>query len=320
MLKKSIIWLLALFFSLFLLEKAYKFALKENLNIKASYVLKKKINADVLILGSCEAMSMVSPDVIDSVSNLSAYNLATNHASISEQYLHLYLYLRNNKAPEVLLMHIGGENLDSRFNIFNGYRFVHLMDDSIVYQTIREKDSIYIRLNNFPFLKYAYYNDFFTFRAMQGFKHFTNKKATPYNSKGFEYYNIDIDEEIKKINTNYPQGIFYQWDKSEEQYLYKIIDLAKANNIRLIIYQSPVWEGAYTYLKNKKEMDARIEKIATENSIEYILFDIPEISAYKSNYITLLRLNKKNALVFSAILAKYVKQEVSGSKYQDTSL
>jgi hypothetical protein len=308
MLKKSIIWLLAIFLSMFLLDKAYEFSLKENLNIKASYVLQEKINADILILGSCEAMSVADPDVIDSVCDLSSYNLASNHASISEQYLNLYLYLKNNKAPEVLLMHIGGENLDSRFNIFNGFRFAHLMDDSVVYKTLQDKDSIYIRLNRFPFLKYAYYNDFFTFHALQGFKHFFSQKTIPYNSNGFEYLDVDINDDIDKINSTYPQGIYYQWDTTEERYLYKIIDLAKANNIRLIVYQSPVWNGAYAFLKNKKEMDARIEKLAIENAIEYVQFDMPEISANKSNYITLLRLNRNNARIFSSVLGKYLIQ------------
>ncbi len=290
---------------LFSLEKVYDFFLLENRNIKASYILKEKINASILIEGNCTTYSMIYPEIIEKKTKLKTYNLAEHNSGFAENYLNLHLYLKNNKAPNYLILYVSPESFDERYNFFTSYRFSHLLNDKIVSEIVKERDPNYYKWTSIPFFNYSYYNDEIHFNAIQGVKYCYSNKHFPFLKKG----NRPLDEQFDTIN--YTQSYIlhpkFNWDIALEKYLLKIIQLARKENIKVIFYESPLYCNDIKHLKNRNEFLKKIKKIAKNNTIDYFLFDTLGMSKSKSNFISTTTLNNENAKKFTLILSKYIK-------------
>jgi len=167
---KILVSLVVIWFVLVGLSKLYDFALLHNTNIKAAYVQKTKIEADILIHGPCEPLWMISPKTLDKQTGLRSYNLSSSHSDFADNYLHLYFYLKNNKAPKYLFLYATPESMDPKYNTFNTYRFAAFVDDPVVDSVIKENDPAYYQWTKIPFMKYAYYSNKINFDALTGLK------------------------------------------------------------------------------------------------------------------------------------------------------
>ena len=71
------------------------------------------------------------------------------------------------------------ESFDRRFNAFHTYRFAPYLGDSVVDSVVHELDPKYYAKSRFPFMRFAFYNSYKTFDALQGLKHYLKGKKTP---------------------------------------------------------------------------------------------------------------------------------------------
>ena len=116
---KIFLFVAVLLASMWGLDVLYTFALLHNQNLKLTSVATHPRNAELLIHGPCEPLWMVSPELIDPHTGISSYNLALSHSDFADNYLHLYLYLKQNHAPEYLFLFVTPESFDVRFNTLN---------------------------------------------------------------------------------------------------------------------------------------------------------------------------------------------------------
>lgn len=283
-----------------------------NNNIKSSYISQKNINTDVLIHGPCEPLWMVDPEQLNSVSKIKAYNLALSHSDFADNYLHLYLYLKNNKAPRILLLYVTPESMDKRFNAFNTYRFVPFLADDTIKDVIKEMDNDYYPYSFVPFIKYAFFNKQITFQVIQGLKHYYNKKNKPFFENGFEPpAKITWDNHLEDMQKQYPNGFEFKIDTMRLKYLKKIIQLAKSKNIKTILYESPVLTESLSNLKNRNEVIAQIHKVANDMNIVFVEFKNELLSSSRKYYISSLNLNQKGLKIFNDSLAIFLKAELN---------
>ena len=310
-LKRIFLFVFTLTVILFLLDFLFTFGLLHNKNIKASYVSQQPINAEVLIHGPCEPLWMVDPKQLDSVSNINAYNLALSHSDFADNYLHLYLYLKHNIYPKIVLLYVTPESMDTRFNAFNTYRFVHFMNDDTVKQVVKEVDAGFYTYSTLPFIRYAYFNKQITFQVIQGLKHFVLKKQTPFFENGFEPpAKITWDNHLEDMQKQYPNGFEFKVDSLRLKYLKKIIQLAKSKKIKIILYESPVLAESLKHLKNREETILQIQKLAKETETDFILFKNEQLSSSREFYISSLNLNQKGLKIFNDTLANYLSAEL----------
>ena len=284
------------------LEKVYDFFLLENRNIKASYISKEKINAEVLIEGNCTTYSMIYPDIIEKETKLKTYNLAEHNSGFSENYLNLYLYLKKNKAPKYLVLLVSPESFDERYDVFTSYRFSHLLNDKIVSEIVKEKDPNYFKWTSLPFLKYSYYSDEIHFNAIQGIKYYYSNKHLPFLVKGNRP--LDHVPNYTKSYTLHPKFI---WNRSLENHFIKLIHLAKKNKIKIILYESPMYTTDLKIQINRVDFLNKIRKIAKKNTLDYFVFDTLKISESNSNFYSTNTLNNRKSKEFKKILSRYIK-------------
>ena len=305
---KTIFSLLIILIVLLSLDKSYTFFLKNNCNLKTSYVAANNINADVLVLGSCIPFRTINPDTLEKYSGNKTYNLSANLASLSENFATLHLYLKKNKPPKILLLYISHESMDSSFTLFNTYLFPQFYSDSIIENIIKSEDPDYYKYSKIPFIKFAFYNKYETFSFVEGIKHYLTGKKKPFNPNGYlKPSNDRWDGTFDNFITINKNGIRYNWNLKNEKYLIKIIDLCSHNNIKLIFYQSPILKEFYNYYLNHNEIINKINKIANENNLQYWNFDTMKIASSRKYFIMQTITNNQGSDIFTKTLAKKLK-------------
>jgi hypothetical protein len=293
------------------LSKLYDFALRRNCNIKAAYVQKATINADIIMHGQCEVLWMISPAILDKQTGLKSYNLALSHSDYADNFLHFYFYLKNNKAPKYLFLYVTPESMDLKYNTFNTYRFAPFIGDSVVDNVLKECDNAYYKWTHIPFMKYAYYNNKVNFEVLQGLKHYLTDRALPVFADGYEPpFEKKWDNHLEEFIQLYPHGYNFEWNMLREKYLRKIIELAQQKGTNVFLYESPVLKEALPYQPNRKEICNKIKAIANEYRIEYLQFENMKIAESRSYYMSTLNTNMVGSRIFTDSLGRYIKQHI----------
>jgi len=289
------------------LSRVYDFALRHNANLKAAYVQKAKIDAEILFHGPCEPLWMISPARLDSQTHVRSYNLALSHSDFADNYLHLYFYLKHNKAPKLMFLYVTPESMDANYNTFNTYRFAAFTGDPVVDSVLKDCDPAYARWTAFPFMKYAWYSSKINFDALQGLKHYMQHRTVPYYADGYEPpTQVVWDNHLEEFIQLYPHGYNFEWNKLREKYLCKTIVLARQYGIEVVLYESPVLQEALQYQPNRQEMVKRIKGIADAYGIEYVQFDKMKIAASRKYFMSTLNLNMKGSRIFTDSLGRYI--------------
>ncbi len=306
-LNKIFYTVLLLIGSLYGISILYDSALSNNVNIKASYIQKHKIDANILIEGPCVPHFMIYPKLMEQITGKSVYNLSLPHSNFADNFLHLYLYLKNNTPPEYLFIYATPESMDERYNTFSAYRFAPYVYDSVVHEVVKECDPAYANWLNIPFMNYAYYGDRVNFFVLQGIKHYVMRKQHPVFPKGYEpNFFQEWDYTFEACLANNVEGAMYHWNELHEKYLRKIIALAHQNGIKVYLYESPVLEETIAHMPNRKELLARLTNVASENGVQYILFENMDMAKHKSYYTSPVNTNLLGAKIFTDSLGRFI--------------
>lgn len=333
--KKISIALLLVVGILFILDGTFSFFIQENRNIKLSNVSKGGLDYDILYHGPCEPLFTIDASYLDSVLGTNSYNFALRHTDFADNFLHLYLYLKQNKAPKQVYLYVTPESFDLRFNSFHSYRFAPYLSDTLVAQVVEEMDPNYYSKTWFPFMRFAYYNSYKTFDALQGVKHYWDKKQDPYFKDGFiahpdnQYFtrkdgyiapehlvyaaNYDVSEisDSTLYYELYEKRQTFKWDPIRTKYLVQLFELCKKNQIELILYESPAYSGAINDQPNRDEFLQKTDSIARSFSSKYIVMENLELAKNKSNFVCPLILSIQGTAPFLKAFSDTVKTNLN---------
>lgn len=331
--KNFVLALLTVLLLLVGLEKTWDFLIKENKNIKLAYAVQGGLKNDILIHGPCEPLFTISPKYLDAITGIKSYNYALRHTDFADNYLHLYLYLKHNKAPKQMYLYVTPESFDLNFNTFHTFRFAAWLDDTVVSNVVQEMDPDYYSYSWIPFIKYAYYNTYKTFDAIQGFKHWLSAGKDPYFADGHvphgpTAYSNEEDGFIAPKTLRYANGneveqldsgaTYYEiydaaqaftWNETREKYLRLTIELAQKNGVEVLLYESTPYYGAIKDQPNRQEFIDRTKTIAHELNVKYLLFDTLEIGQTKSNFVCPLILGEEAGKDFMRQFASTIVKE-----------
>ncbi len=284
--------------------------------------MKGSMEYDVLFHGPCEPLFTIDASVIDSLTGTNSYNFALRHTDFADNYLHLYLYLKENKAPKQVYLYVTPESFDLRFNTFHSYRFAPYLDDTLVASVVKEMDADYAEKTWFPFMRFAYYNSYKTFDAVQGFTHYWNNKTDPYFKDGFiahpdnvyhtrpdgyiapEHLVYAADYNVSQLTDSslyyelYEERQTFNWDAAREKHLRKIFELCASKGVKLFLYESTPYVNSVSDQPNRQEFLNKTSAIAKEYKSKYILMDKLEIGKDKQNFVCPLILSIKGTAPF----------------------
>ncbi len=102
-----------------------------------------------------------------------------------------------------------------------------------------------------------------------------------------------------------------------EKYLCKLIELAKQNNIKVYLFESPVLKEAIQYQPNREVMVNRIKAVATKYGIVYKQFDNMKIAESREYFMSTLNTNMKGSRIFTDSLGAFIKSEIAKNNHAE---
>ena len=274
-------------------EKLYDLFISNNLYVKQSYILKKKINADILITGNCVPYTTLNPSIIEEITKLKTYNLAEYHSNITDNFLTYHLYLTKNKSPKKLVIYISPETFDPTFNTFNSYRFAPYLKDKKVKNIIKKNDLNYSLACHIPFLKYGYYNNQIHYKVVQGAKHLLEGKKNIQIENGY----LSLNEKEIDFKTAYPIGYQFKWDRNEALQLIEFIEFAKSKGTKVVLYESPFYSKSKLDYPNRNSIIKKIKILAKKLNLDYIQFQ--DSTLKKADFLNNVTLKGKAKIKFN---------------------
>jgi hypothetical protein len=321
MIKKIVILSISLLLFVAMVNSLFRISLEHNVNLKSAYVQRQKIDADVLFHGPCEPLFTIDPAYLEAKWKKKIYNLSLDHSEFADNYLHLYLYLKNNKAPEYLYLYVTPESFDLNYNTFHTYRFIPFMDDSLVAAVVNECDTNYAVWSNIPLLKYTYFGNRLNFLALQGFKHLVSGRDSAYFANGYEAHKHNplryLDGEIPNDSllwgnlpsaNKYKLGVSFKWNARRAKYLEKILELATSKGIKVVVYESPTYSPIVETQPDRLDFIQKTRHILHKFDLKYWICDAPEISEHQENFVSPQIMNSKASQRFMDILYERIKE------------
>ena len=311
--KKVLLTILVCLLFLSLAEYATDYYMKRYPRLKSSYISQVEQNADILVLGACEAAMMVDPALVDSLTGYKTYNLGDPGARFADNYLDLHQYLLFQKAPKYLLLHVSPESfypIDDK--LLTTYKHQAFLSDSVVFKVIKELDPDYVRFSNIPFLKYSYYSIFSMYKIFGAIAYSLLNKKHPQDRDGFippPPFNQDTSA-LSESNVITLDN--YSWNSTEEKYFRKILSLCKDKGIAIVFYKLPYYRKYYNANLELYKYEERIRHIATENNFHYFTYDTSSFTRDSSNYYKIENnlLNRNTIPKFNKMLIRDLKDSV----------
>ena len=309
-----LIFVLIFLFFTRLLSPKYATSLVEGSMI-SQYYDESKDHAVVLI-GDCEVYANFSPMVMYEEEGIKAYVRGSSQQLIWQSYSILEETLKYEK-PKVVVFNVNsmryGKNSSAVSEAYN-----RLMIDNmkwsktkvdLIKASMTEEESFISYV--FPILRYHSRFDELT---KEDFEYLFENKINTYN--GFL-----VNKNIKPV-TNLPTKrplANYEFNSECYEYLQKITDLCKNNNIELILIKAP---SVYPYWYD--EYNTQIEQFALKNNLDFYNFlDNAEeigIDYNKDTYDGGLHLNLTGATKLSKYFAKILKENYNLTDYTGDEL
>lgn len=209
-----------------------------------------------VVLGASNGLTTLNTKVIDSTIGTKGFNLSLDDSNLGSQYLMLkHFYELGNKTDFCILAILGGLDEPNPKINDNDFRFLPLLNNLYVQEYFRDMDQGYkpLYLSNFtPIYGVSLYNYELFFPSILSF--INPRKRNRFDQFGNYSYpsttkkKLPIEDKvIKKISITNP-------------FFYKIKQICKANNTKLILYQSPLYnveviltDRNYLFINHSKE-------------------------------------------------------------------
>lgn len=242
-LKKIIIYGLASFIVLNLIAFLSLYFLGKSSFYKQQFVKNgvKETTFDYIVLGSSTGLTTLDTKLIDSLTQRSGLNISIDDSGLSSHYLMLQHFYLSGKSTKKLILAVMPDDLENENPKLNGndYRFLPHINEEVVQSYFNEIDGdnkiIYRTSKYIPLIGVSYFNSELFFPGILSI--FQPTKRNLFDQKGnYSYPDINSSKKLEKT-TDKIKKLEYK-----NPYLTKIIDFCKVNNVKLVLYQSPIYK------------------------------------------------------------------------------
>lgn len=238
------------------------------------------LNEDVetLILGDSHTMTSINPKYLKK-----SINLSNNNEMYVFTYNKLKLLITKKTSIKNIIIGFSYHNTSNRYDYLRDEQYLDLLDS---YFPILDDSTIHhFSAHRTPYLKNYYkykYGVSFSFKILEmEFKYLLNKLSkNDYPFWGGYYLSLNsnlskslIDKKVYEYY--YSNNQVLEISKYQIKYLKKILSFCANNNIRVIIYNSPIFSEHFTQIPNifLESYNSIIkELLQSYNNLEYIDF------------------------------------------------
>ncbi len=300
---RCIVFLALVFAVLAVLGKIFDHAAKRDLREKARWVIAKRGESyDFAIMGASRSYVGIDIPTLETNLGKKGVNLSLDGTTFPEQYLALKLFLAHNHIKQLILdvNAAGFDNSAFKFP-FRAYEYLPDISDPVVFENLRDNFGCRaFAWKYIPFFKNAEFNS--KIGVIQCYTLFKSRfdpraKAAEFDKYGTRLINLNFTEKVALEDTT------WNVDALPRKYFFRLLELAKTNNIDVVLIAAPEYHPSLSKQLNWKEIMAIYESAATSNGLPFLRFDGEGLSRDRSNFFNRNHLNKKGAIKFSALLA-----------------
>lgn len=272
-----------------------------------------KINADIIVNGNSKAWHHVSPKILDSICNMSSYNLGIDGYDFIMQKAKYDVYLNHNTSPKVVIHIIGINTLVMRDDLFQKEQFAPYLTDTIIKNATSKYKGYSFFDYHVPLLRYAGQYKLIpnSVISLLGFSD-TQKYKNKY--KGYEAYNKSWDGTFDTFIAANPNGKSFDINSNSLKLFKNYLETEKQNNTKIFLVYSPTYFESHSYVLNRNEIIKTFQDIAYNTNISFLDYSNLELTKDKSYFYNSQHLNKKGAELFSKILATDLVEVLSNPK------
>lgn len=240
------------------------------------YALSKDINFDQLVIGSSHVFRGIDPEILDNNLGTQTYNLATSAQVISQSYYTLVEALKHSKPKTVFL--------DSYF-IYQPslledreyFAYEHLATMPMSFNKLNYMTSVFGPLNyvNALFPMVREHENWQNEELIDKNITYLKSGVSPYTyvKRGYVAGYTSLTAENKEgYQQLTPLSVDYNVSHKAYNYVKKIVNLCKKNDIRLILVNTPIPKVVQDKI-NEEDLYEVTSTLAKELDIEYVDFN-----------------------------------------------
>lgn len=270
-------------------------------------ILRGRINADLIILGSSRGSVNYNPKIIGQLTHLDSYNLSFDAASHNIQKAKYNIYLKNNLTPKVIIQNVDLAHFSSSLIIPNKNHFIPFSTSEEIYAEFRRIEPSFLKYNFIPLLNYNGNGRL----LISGFTNLFNHRNMIFqHENGFVPVNRNFHKDVNNLERlkimeanfnidNWIENLKILEDQLEsDRSIYYFFTWAPEYEERLIINQTSV-----------SKIKMKIEEIIRDYPNAYFLdYSSHPLSKNANLFYDTFHLNAKGAKIFSKIIGEDINQ------------
>lgn len=261
---------------------------------------------DLLVMGNSRAFSHYNPSILDSICNLTIYNLGIGGYSFNVQYLKWKLYKKYNTRPKYIIQNVDFSTLNT-MNVKNQHeseQFLPYMYDPYYNRLMSEVGYSFADCH-LPLYRYFGYqqvikNGLFEFLHI---KHYISRPSY----KGF-YPELGT---WNGINLQNMEPFSATMEPSAVNLFETYLQDCRRDSIYVVLVNSPMYVGAIEKCTNYKKFTQYLDSISIVYNIPYLDFtENYELSKDTCNFVVSAHMNLEAANQFTKDLATILNQRI----------
>lgn len=305
---KLFVFLVITYFFLFISSFYYDKKVSNLYIDKPSYIINcKGQHYDYLVGGSSRVHNNFNTVLFDSLTGLSGFNIGYSGSGLAQNYLTLYLFLKNGNTVKTYIQQL--EDAALRKNAYTHplyeYFFMHyLANDKNVQEFYKCNVPLYKYYiwRYIPVLKYLEFNNYCRLSNI-----ISNKEIDKNELKNKGYAKLSIKHKSTFPAKEYPDLYSeFEMDTLNIYYLKKINNLCKEYKVHYLFYTSPIYHKYYLSYK-PNNLKNGLTNYLNSNKINYFDFSLDARYSNDSLFLDETHLNASGTDIFTRQLANTLK-------------
>lgn len=264
----------------------------------------RKIDADVLVMGSSRAFVQFNPAIIDTVLHTNSYNLGMDGRAADSQILKYKVFRhKGNSKPKLIIYEVSHGTMQKS----NGYereQFVPYLHDPYLWRLCHEQESFNMADCVLPSWRYLGQR---TFIRNILFPSEGSEYDTPLY-KGFRSY----DRKWSGRGLRQQASVSYTKDTAVIRQFRDFLAECRRDSIQVVLVTSPFYIGGTRKMADSTGMHAMFAQIATDFDIPYLDYTYDTLSYDTAYFYNTMHLNKIGADLFSQKVARDIGSVMRG--------
>lgn len=252
-------------------------------------IVNGELNSDTWILGSSRAWVQYNPQILDSILDISSYNLGCNAEFINPEIQCYEIARAFNNKPKYVLLDLFYNSLTMELTPRCKFNYTPYIYKMKLRKIIRKNENISWKYLYIPYYRYN--------ECSGGEIYFNDHNIFPI--KGFAPNDIAwVGSELEKTDS-----VIYKKEKEAIAYLEDFIFKEQKDSIKVILVHSPFYRKGFEKIINYENMMTMFQNIADRNNIPFLDYSNDPICYDTSYFYNAMHLNARGADIFTAKLA-----------------